>query len=109
MKKTHATCLAVLAILSVCICGGALWAEEAPVGGKVTGKVVDGDGKAVKDVGVSVLTTQGNAVKIVASGKTAAVQAKQSILQKPADGGPRDILNTIKEKGYQECVSCFKK
>ena len=25
------------------------------------------------------------------------------------DGDPRDILNTIKEKGYQECVSCFKK
>jgi len=25
------------------------------------------------------------------------------------DGDPRDILNTIKEKGYQECVSCLKK
>jgi Fe-S cluster assembly ATP-binding protein len=25
------------------------------------------------------------------------------------DGDPRDILNTIKEKGYQECVACLKK
>jgi Fe-S cluster assembly ATP-binding protein len=25
------------------------------------------------------------------------------------DGDPRDILNTIKEKGYQECVICLKK
>jgi Fe-S cluster assembly ATP-binding protein len=25
------------------------------------------------------------------------------------DGDPRDILNTIKEKGYQECVVCLKK
>jgi Fe-S cluster assembly ATP-binding protein len=25
------------------------------------------------------------------------------------DGDPRDILNTIKDKGYQECVICLKK
>ena len=25
------------------------------------------------------------------------------------DGDPRDILNTIKAKGYQECVACLKK
>jgi len=25
------------------------------------------------------------------------------------EGDPRDILNNIKEKGYQECVACLKK
>lgn len=25
------------------------------------------------------------------------------------EGDPKDILNTIKEKGYQECVACLRK